>query len=106
MESAKPPEGIDRMSVIERWWRVTPDPNLNRKTTWTPEIPVLEASWVGAKVAGPFVLESHLEGAVDTALREIVDEARRQTPRLTGDRFALTVGLAVLEHLNHYGGQS
>lgn len=50
-------------------------------------------------------LREQLRGAVDTALREIVDEARRQTPRLTGDRFALTVGLIVLERLNLYGGQ-
>lgn len=70
----------DRMTVIERWWRVTPQPNLNRKVTWTPEMPVLEASWEGASVAGPFVLESHLEGAVK-ALEHIAESAEH--PSLT-----------------------
>lgn len=78
----------DRMTVIERWWRVTPQPNLNRKVTWTPEMPVLEASWEGASVAGPFVLESHLEGAVK-ALETIAYSTEHSLPPQTAYELAV-----------------
>jgi hypothetical protein len=89
------------MGNIERWWRVHAP--LTGKTTWTDEDPNdrLHAAWENAQVRGPFVLEADTQGAVD-ALREVVDEAKRQTPALSGDRLALTIGYVVL---NRLGGQ-
>jgi hypothetical protein len=47
-------------------------------------------------------VRQQLEGAVEATLREIVDEAQAQTPELSGDRLAMTVGYVVLRRL---GGQ-
>lgn len=52
-------------------------------------------------VIGP--MADQLRGAVDAALRDVVAEAHRRTPELSGDRFALTVGQVVIERL--VGGQ-
>jgi len=52
------------MTLIERWWRVTPR-NPEHRTVWVQEDPSdrLYAAWEGATVTGPFVPEQP-QGAV------------------------------------------
>jgi hypothetical protein len=38
-------------------------------------------------------------GAVDAALRDVLEEAKRRTPQLTGDRLAMTIGYVVIDRL-------
>jgi hypothetical protein len=49
-------------------------------------------------------LADQLRGAVDTALRDVLEEAKRRTPQLTGDqltgdRIAMTIGYVVIDRL-------
>jgi hypothetical protein len=37
--------------------------------------------------------------AVDAALRDVLEEAKRRTPQLTGDRLAMTIGYVVIDRL-------
>jgi uncharacterized protein (DUF2336 family) len=49
-------------------------------------------------------LRQQLAGAVDAALRDVLEEAKRRTPQLTGDqltgdRVAMTIGYVVIDRL-------
>jgi hypothetical protein len=83
-----------------RWWLTLWDDNTAREVynVKPPERPSRPCEAVEVVPA------DQLAGAVDAALRDVLEEAKRRMPQLTGDqltgdRIAMTIGYVVIDRL-------